>query len=247
MDSLAIVIPFYNESACLPGLIAELDDLIEKIDADLTVYAVNDGSKDQTLKLLNEFAASRAWLKVIDQKNGGHGSAILNGYKQAIKNQHSWIFQCDSDQQIPLSELPTLWKLRQKDTTILGVRTNRQDPNERLLVSLVLRLILKVLFNVSIRDANCPFRLYPLHNLSSFLIHIPDTTFAPNVFLSVMAKSTSALQETFVSHLPRTQGTNSINRINLLKVCFRCTGELMNFWRSKESWPKLQHTRPYSS
>ena len=70
MNSLAIVIPLYNESACLPGLIDELDELIEKIDAQIQVFAVNDGSKDNTGTLLVEFAQTRPWLVVVDQENG---------------------------------------------------------------------------------------------------------------------------------------------------------------------------------
>lgn len=241
MENLGLVIPLYNESACLPGLIAELDEVIAKIDANITVYMMNDGSKDNTGELLEQFASKRNWLCVVNKTNSGHGPTIYLGYKKAIEANSDWIFQCDSDQQIPLKELISLWQQRKTNTTVLGVRAQRQDPSERLFVSSLLRLALRVLFNVSIRDANCPFRLFPASALKAFLQHIPADTFAPNVFISVMAKSSMPVQETYVSHLPRMSGTNSINRINLLKVCLRCAGQLMNFWRSKESWPKLQN------
>lgn len=246
METLAIVIPLYNESACLPGLIAELDDVIAKIDASTTVYMMNDGSKDKTGEMLNDFASTRSWMKVINKTNSGHGPTIYLGYQKAIEDQVDWIFQCDSDQQIPLSELVTLWQQRRSNVATLGVRANRQDPGERLFVSSILRMAIRVLFNVSVRDANCPFRLFPAKPLATLLNCIPSTTFAPNVFISVMVKSSMDVQETYVSHLPRMAGENSINRVNLLKVCLRCAGELMNFWRSKESWPKLQST-PHSS
>ena len=246
MENLSLVIPLYNESACLPGLIAELDDVIVKIDANTSVFMINDGSKDNTGEILDELAKTRSWLKVINKTNSGHGPTIYLGYQKAIEAKADWVFQCDSDQQIPLKELVNLWQQRKSGTTILGVRANRQDPGERLLVSSILRLAIKVLFNVSVRDANCPFRLFPANALKMFLGHIPSNTFAPNVFISIMAKSSMNVQETYVSHLPRMAGENSINRINLLKVCLRCANQLMNFWRSKESWPKLQNA-PHSS
>lgn len=246
METLGLVIPLYNESACLPGLIAELDDVIGKTNAKVTVFAINDGSKDKTDEILSEYASSRSWLQVINKSNTGHGPTVYLGYQKAIEAKCNWIFQCDSDRQIPLGEFLNLWHQREPSTVILGVRANRQDPGERLLVSSILRFTLRILFNVSIRDANCPFRLFPASALSTFLKYIPATTFAPNVFISVMAKSFTNVQETYVSHLPRTTGTNSINRLNLFKVCLRCAGELINFWRNKESWPKLQST-PHSS
>lgn len=246
MTSLGIVIPLYNEEACLPELIEELDTTLPELEAKVTVYAVNDGSKDQTGKLLEQYAQTRSWLKVYNRQNGGHGRAIRFGYDEAIKANEDWIFQCDSDRQIPLRELINIWNMRKAHEAVLAVRQNRQDPSERLLVSATLRFFIRSFFDVTIRDANCPFRLFPAHELKTFLTFIPEATFAPNVFISIMVKNGINVQEVFVEHLPRRTGENSINRLNLLKVCIRCTKELFNFWRSKKSWPKLQNI-PQSS
>ena len=246
MDSLAIVIPLYNESACLPGLIKELDELISKIDGKVSVYAINDGSKDKTLSLLHELAKTREWLVVHDQSNSGHGRAIYNGYLQVIENNHDWVFQCDSDQQIPLKELIPMWNSRKHNACHLGVRIARQDPTERLFVSTVLKIIIRLFFGVSLQDPNCPFRLFPRNTLKAMLTSIPISTFAPNIFLSIIAKSNFDVHEVLVSHLPRQGGVNSINRINLLKICWRCVNETLSFWRNRESWQKKISTLPSS-
>lgn len=247
MNSLAIVIPLYNESACLPGLIDELDELIEKIDAQIQVFAVNDGSKDNTGTLLVEFAQTRPWLVVVDQENGGHGDAILNGYHKACLSGAHWVFQCDSDQQIPLKEFIPLWNSRKTNQAILTIRAKRQDPSERLLVSKFLKVIIKLLFGLSIADANCPFRLFPSERLKEYLKFVPTTSFAPNVFLSIIFFNGSAVKETTVTHLARQGGTNSINKLNLLKICKRCIFEILNFWYQRKKWPKHHHISHYSS
>tara|TARA_R110000868_G_scaffold86182_3_gene241719 strand:- start:1936 stop:2679 length:744 start_codon:yes stop_codon:yes gene_type:complete len=238
MSSLAIVIPFYNESDCLPGLIKELDGLISKIDCPVSVVAINDGSKDNTLEMLNQFAQTRDWLKVVDQNNGGHGKAVLHGYELATKLDTEWVFQCDSDQQIPMNELLTFWNKREEFNSFLGIRKNRQDPKERLLVSKILKAILRVLFGLKILDANCPFRMIKAIDLKRYLAIIPETSFAPNVFLSVLMANHSKLGQLHVSHLERQGGVNSINKLNLLKICKRCTIELFHFWQNKKSWLK---------
>src|SRR5690606_36032171 len=149
-----------------------------------------------------------------------------------------WVFQCDSDQQIPLIELLTLWQQRKENSVILGVRAHRQDPSERLIVSGVLRIVIRIIFGVTLQDANCPFRLYPTVVLKRLLDFVPAKAFAPNIFLSILSKSNIPVQEVFVTHAPRQGGVNSINRLNLLKVCWRSFKELMNFWYHKKLWHK---------
>ncbi len=241
MDKLAIVIPFYNEADCIPSLIKELDGFIDLIDAQTCIYAINDGSKDNSAELLESAALTRNWLKIINQANGGHGSAVLNGYYQALEDKTDWIFQMDSDQQIPIADLLPLWEQRNKSQPVLGIRRNRQDPKERLLVSRILKKIIRLLFHVKVEDANCPFRLIPANNLNHCLKFIPRKTFAPNIFISIILSKTSDIKQAFVTHCERQRGVNSINRMNLLKICKRCFGELYHFWLTRNSWKQSQN------
>jgi len=50
----------------------------------LEIIAVNDGSKDNSLKILNDYAKKyKDTIKVIDKENGGHGSTINKGLSLA--------------------------------------------------------------------------------------------------------------------------------------------------------------------
>lgn len=79
---LTIVIPCYNVELylqeCLDSiLLSEYNDVLE-------VLAINDGSKDNTLSILNGYAGKYPeMLRVIDKPNGGWGSVINLAIKEA--------------------------------------------------------------------------------------------------------------------------------------------------------------------
>ena len=82
MKLLTIAIPVYNTEnyirRCLDSLL--IDDVLE----DIEIIAVNDGSKDNSIKILNEYAQKYpSTVVVIDKENGGHGSTINAALKKA--------------------------------------------------------------------------------------------------------------------------------------------------------------------
>jgi glycosyltransferase EpsH len=77
---VSIIIPVYNGERyiekCLGSLLSENREGIE-------VIAINDGSRDSSLSLLQSFAEKYPNLKVIDKENGGAAQARLRGLKEA--------------------------------------------------------------------------------------------------------------------------------------------------------------------
>lgn len=79
---LTIVIPTYNVEKYLERC---LDTLVynEDIQKHLEIIIVNDGSKDNSLKIAKSYEKKYDCIKVIDKENGGHGSTINAGLKIA--------------------------------------------------------------------------------------------------------------------------------------------------------------------
>ena len=79
---LTVVVPAYNVEAYLDKC---LRSLVNQDNAEnLEVIVVNDGSTDGTLKIAKKYAkATNGIVKVIDKKNGGHGSTINEGLRLA--------------------------------------------------------------------------------------------------------------------------------------------------------------------
>jgi glycosyltransferase involved in cell wall biosynthesis len=180
--------------------------------------------------MLDEVAVRQPRLRAIHQKNTGHGGALLRGYQEALTLDPRYVFQCDSDNQFLPEDFGQLWERRHDSVCILGFRSERHDALHRLVITRILRLVLFVCFRRYLRDSNIPFRLFDAAFLRSALALIPPTTFAPNIFLAVVA----ARQDIPLLHLPvrhrdRTTGTVSIVRWKLIKICFRCVRELCAF------------------
>jgi dolichol-phosphate mannosyltransferase len=227
---LVIVIPVYNESDCIEEVIRIWGDFIHGhflANENFKIIVVNDGSKDLTPQILDKLSIELEYLRVIHQKNGGHGNAVLNGYKAAAQMNPNWVFQVDSDNQFLPDDFPKLWKEKAKSNFILGYRAKRYDDANRLIITRIVRLINLALFGVYIIDSNIPYRLIKGDYLPKLLNVLPGYPFAPNIFLAVLAKKDgNDLMSIPVTHKERETGQVSIIKWNLLKVCFRTAKEL---------------------
>lgn len=100
---LSIIIPFYNSEEKCSRL---LHSLVNFSDSEIEVICVDDGSKDSTLEILEDFKNSTSLrVKVISQENKGPGGARNAGIDQAI-GEYIWLV--DSDDDISINKALTL-------------------------------------------------------------------------------------------------------------------------------------------
>jgi glycosyltransferase involved in cell wall biosynthesis len=230
---LTIVMPAYNEQDCIEKVVQNWTDYLKnRFPNDTTkLLVINDGSRDNTKALLDKMLPNNTHLEVVHQKNGGHGNAVVNGYKKAVAMGASYIFQTDSDDQFVSDDFDKLWEKRKTSRFILGYREIRHDATVRLFITRILRGTIALVYGTYILDSNIPFRLIEGVYLKKLLGQLPDPEpFAPNIFLAVMAKK--AGQELYnipVTHKDRETGTVSIVKWNLWKVAIRSFMELLRF------------------
>lgn len=230
---LVVVIPAYNEEACIENVIELWTQGISKIlmNENFKILVINDGSKDSTGGILDQISISNKYLIAMHQLNGGHGNAVVNGYKFAVEMDPDYIFQTDSDDQFIPEDFKHFWDLREKSDFILGFRQIRHDDPFRLLITKILKFSLLIIYGTYINDANIPFRLFKTSFLRKLLAVLPKPIpFAPNIFLSVLSKKTN--QKLFnipVIHKERETGEVSIKHMKLLKVCWQSLKELVLF------------------
>lgn len=80
MKVLSVAIPCYNSAEYMSKAIESLIPGGE----DIEIIIVNDGSKDDTLKIASEYEKKfPTMIKVVDQENGGHGEAVNAGIRNA--------------------------------------------------------------------------------------------------------------------------------------------------------------------
>jgi raffinose-raffinose alpha-galactotransferase len=88
---ISILIPVYNMELYIERC---LQSIVNQSYKNLEVIIVNDGSTDNSLNLINEFAKADSRIQVIDKKNEGIGGACADGLKVA---QGDYISFVDSD------------------------------------------------------------------------------------------------------------------------------------------------------
>lgn len=219
MDKLYVIIPAYNEEETIASVIHDWYPIIEKIGNDSRLIIIDDGSKDSTYSKMKEAAITRPHFIPLTKQNGGHGATILYGYHYAIQQGADYVFQTDSDGQTLPEEFWEFWKLRNEYAMVIGHRKGRQDGLSRVFVTKILKLVLQILFRVSIKDANTPFRLMKASVLKENIKLIPKDYNLSNVIISVIyAKKKLPVKYLTISFRPRQGGVNSINMKKIIKI-----------------------------
>jgi len=227
-ETLTVVIPVYNEEEVIETVLSDWHSTLTSMGIDFQIKCYNDGSKDDTWAVLRPLGDSLARLNVYDKQNSGHGPTILKGYRDSFDS--TWIFQVDSDDEIPASEFPKVWEERALYDLILGRRIKSKTPLPRKIISFISRTVVGILYGANVSDVNTPFRLMRVGALSEYIDKIPATTFAPNLLVTGLS-SLKGLRylEVPVHYRIRQTGTISIQKFKLLKVSCRALIETVQF------------------
>jgi dolichyl-phosphate beta-glucosyltransferase len=102
---ITIVVPCYNEAQRLA--VAKFHAFVAER-PDVQFLFVNDGSRDDTLRLLRELAAQRpSHFEVLDlPQNQGKAEAVRRGMLQAFASRGRYVGYWDADLATPLAEIP---------------------------------------------------------------------------------------------------------------------------------------------
>lgn len=218
-DKLYIVIPAYNEQETIRQVVKDWYPVVEKAGEGSRLVIIDDGSRDDTYAILTECAGRMQQLIALTKENAGHGATLLYGYHYALKEQADYIFQTDSDGQTLPSEFADFWKLRRKYDMIIGNRSKRGDGLARVVVTKVLKLVIRLCFGVSVTDANTPYRLMKGEVLKEQIKLVPRDFFLCNVLLTVIyTKRRLKIKYLPITFRPRQGGTNSINMKRIVKI-----------------------------
>ncbi len=229
-DTLAVVIPVYNEDSCIEKVIEDWGQALEALSINFKIIIVNDGSTDRTSEILDSLAQEHPELIVIHQENQGHGIAVKNGYIEATSQDFDYIFQTDSDDQFTPQDFASFWEKRKESPALFGHRQKRHDPTHRKIISFFLRKMIFDFYGVNIPDANIPYRLFQGSFLKRTLACLTPGLFAPNIFLSILCfKSLKNCPVIPVQHFERQDNSPKLIRWGLIKACFDSLWDLIVF------------------
>lgn len=223
--------PAYNEEANLPGMIADVVAIMQPRFADFEIVVANDGSKDRTGEVLAELAQQVPQLKPVNHAhNQGYGAAVFTALSNATKDV---LFFTDSDRQFNLHEIDRLIPRLAEADMVVGYRAPRRDPPLRVLFGHGWSSLVTLLFGYTARDIDCAFKLFPRATFARVApaIQSRGATFSAE-WLVLSKRAGYRIAEVPVSHLPRTAGSQTGARPDVIKRAF---GELWRFrmrlWR----------------
>lgn len=96
MEKVSIIIPVYNVEEYLPRC---LESCIAQTYRNIEILVVNDGSKDQSLQIIQSFQEKDPRVILIDKENQGLYRARISGVQKASGR---FLFFLDGDDYLPL-------------------------------------------------------------------------------------------------------------------------------------------------
>lgn len=127
MTALSIVVPCYNEEACLLALHGRLATAARAaVGDDFEILLVNDGSRDSSWAMMEKLAAGDAHLVAVNlSRNHGHQLALTAGLDLCRGDR---ILIIDADLQDPPELLPEMMKVMDERgaDVVYGVRKSRR-------------------------------------------------------------------------------------------------------------------------
>lgn len=178
--ALSVVVPAFNEAARILRTINDIREEMNRLGSDAELIVVDDGSIDETAKVVSEVANTDARVKLVRAAHAGKGAAVRRGMVEA---HGTWRFLADADLSMPISELKRfLHAAAQGGDVIVGSRETDGarrvgEPWSRHVIGRVFNWTVKLLVLRGIDDTQCGFKLFsaraaqvlfPLQQLDGF-------------------------------------------------------------------------------
>lgn len=158
-SSISVVVPVFNSEGTLDELVSRLKTVLSQFADEWEIILVNDGSQDESWRLVCKVARQYSWIRGIDlMRNYGQHNALLAGIREA---QYSVIVTMDDDLQNPPEEIPLLLaKLHEGYDVVYGTPAREQHGPWRDLASRVTKLVLQSAMGAETARKVSAFRVF---------------------------------------------------------------------------------------
>jgi glycosyltransferase involved in cell wall biosynthesis len=214
---LWVVMPAYNEEESVRHVAEEWLETLKQNYPDFIFLALNDGSRDSTLAILDSIAGREKNFRVIDKLNSGHGQTCLQGYRIALKEAAEWILQIDSDGQCDPVYFKRFLDRGSREKTIYGWRKSRDEGCRRLWISRFVTLFAFGATGVWVKDANVPYRLMHRSTLERIVGFVPRDFHLANILVAVLQEKYFGISWVPIHFRNRIGGTASVKTYSFVK------------------------------
>lgn len=210
---MSLVVPFYNEEACVVSTIDEAMAVLGEAGLDFEFVAVDDGSSDATPRLLDGLRSRHPRLRVLVlDTNSGQSAAFGTGIERA---RGEVVVLMDGDGQNDPRDVVKLLRAIEGCDAVCGYRASRKDTWRKRAGSRVANAVRDAVLRDHMIDAGCsvkamraavardlPLRLRGMHR------------FIPALLLMRGAR----IQQIAVNHRPRWAGRSKYTNFGRLFI-----------------------------
>ncbi len=171
MIKASIVIPLLNEQDSLKELAQWIDKVLVAHDISYEVIFVDDGSTDDSWKIITELSASDDRIKGIKfQRNYGKSAALNTAFEVA---QGAVVFTMDADLQDSPDELPAMYDMIVKDgyDLVSGWKEKRHDPLSKTIPTKLFNWATRKMSGIELHDFNCGLKAYRKNVIKSIEVY----------------------------------------------------------------------------
>lgn len=162
---LSIIIPAHNEEQRLPPSLVKIDVFLQKQDYEAEVIIVENGSKDRTYEVSQEYAQKYDYIRVIQSPDNlrGKGLAVKQGMLAA---RGDWRFICDADLSMEIDDLVYFLPpyVEDYDVIIASRETHGakriDEPAYRHFMGRINNIIIKLVAISDFEDTQCGFKMF---------------------------------------------------------------------------------------
>lgn len=200
---ISVVIPLLNEEESLPELTSWIDKVMQEHKFSYEVILVDDGSTDDSWKLIQKLAQQNSSIKGIRfQRNYGKSAALNTAFQVVNGNV---IITMDADLQDSPDEIPELYRMIREESLdiVSGWKAKRFDPISKTIPTKLFNGVTRLLTGIKLHDFNCGLKAYRRDVVKSIEIYGEMHRYIP-----VMAKWSgfNKIGEKVVQHQARKYG-----------------------------------------
>ena len=204
--NISVVIPLYNEEESLPELYEWIERVMNNNNFSFEVIFINDGSKDNSWKVIEELAQKSPHVKGIKfRRNYGKSPALYCGFKEA---QGDVVITMDADLQDSPNEIPELYRMITEDgyDLVSGYKEKRYDPLSKTIPTKLFNATARKISGIhNLHDFNCGLKAYRLDVVKNIEVYGEMHRYIP-----YLAKNAGfeKIGEKIVQHQARKYGTS---------------------------------------
>lgn len=182
-QKITLVIPCFNEQESLPIFYKEISKVLHSMECDYELIFIDDGSNDDTLKLLRKFGENDKNLKYVSfSRNFGKEAAMYAGFQNV---DGDYVAVMDADMQDPPSLLPKMLKIlcTQNYDCVATRRISRKgEPHIRSWFAKKFYKLINKISDADIMDGARDFRLMKRKMVDSIVAMDEYNRFSKGIF-----------------------------------------------------------------